>query len=225
MPKLLDTLIKLKLIPWDDSKLKKSVPEFEIESMSEQERAEVIVALRNFQKANGGMGLSAIQLGLPIRLFILGLEKGAEHDCWNPELLGSSDTKISWDEGCLSYPNFYVKIHRPEWVQVAFTNTLGKKEEHTFYGMTARVWQHEFDHQNGILFTDRASPVYMKQAFARKKKYERTLRKRAKEKENTSKLSKPEGSDVVRSSKKKKVKLWEKWGWENETKIGKRKNK
>lgn len=221
MPKLLDTLIKLKLIPWDDSKLKKSVPEFEIESMSEQERAEVVVALRNFQKVNGGMGLSAIQLGLSIRLFVLGLEKGAEHDCWNPELLGSSDTKISWDEGCLSYPNFYVKIHRPEWVQVAFTNTLGKKEEHTFYGMTARVWQHEFDHQNGILFTDRASPVYMKQAFARKKKYERTLRKRA-TKENTSKF---EESDVMRSSKKKKVKLWEKWGWENETKIGKRKNK
>jgi len=221
MPTLLDELTKLKLLPWDDSRLKKSIHEFEIDSLTEQQRAEVIVSLRNFQKEFGGLGLSAIQLGLSIRVFVLGLDEGALYDCWNPELLESSETKVSWDEGCLSRPNLYVKIHRPEWVRVAFTNTLGVREEHTFYGMTARVWQHEFDHQNGILFTDRANPVYMKQALARKKKYERILRKGAKQKT----LSLKEGNikDLASSKKKKKVELWEQWGWESENKIGKRK--
>jgi peptide deformylase len=68
------------------------------------------------------------------------------------------------EEGCLSYPNLWVKIKRPKKIKVRYTNPDGKTETRVFDGMSARVFQHELDHLNGILHIKRANRIHLDQA-------------------------------------------------------------
>lgn len=112
-----------------------------------------------------GIGLAAIQVGVPRRLLIIDLqepeseEEGAEpvkrpHVFINPEILRRSDARKSYNEGCLSIPDQYAEIERPDIVRARWTDEQGREQEGDFDGLMSVCLQHEVDHLNGILFID-----------------------------------------------------------------------
>lgn len=118
--------------------------------------------------SKGGIGISANQIGLPYRAFAMMAEKIIV--CFNPILLSASDEQIVLEEGCLSYPNLFVKIKRPQEIRVRYTEPNGNIITEKFSGMTARVFQHELDHLNGIVYTKRANLIHLEQAKKNAKK-------------------------------------------------------
>ena len=116
-----------------------------------------------------GIGLAANQVGLPYRAFAM---RGHPQNfvCFNPRIVQPSEQEVILEEGCLTYPGLLVKIKRPQHVRVRFTMANGETRTDTFTGMTARIFQHELDHLNGIKFFDRANRYHRDQAM---KKWER----------------------------------------------------
>jgi len=109
-----------------------------------------------------GMGLSANQIGVRTRMFVLRAENVI--GVINPKIIDVSSEMVTLEEGCLSYPNLFVKIKRPKFIKVRFTRPDGTTETKKFDGITARVFQHELDHLNGIQYTKRANTYHMEQA-------------------------------------------------------------
>lgn len=126
--------------------------------------------------ANNGLGLSANQIGLPYRVFVI--TGSPIYACFNPRIVDSSSEEVLMEEGCLSYPNLFIKIKRPAAIRVRFNLPNGEIKNETFEGLTARVFQHELDHLNGIVHTQRASLFHLDQGKRRMK----TLSRRKKEK-------------------------------------------
>lgn len=127
-----------------------------------------------FMYDSKGIGMAANQVGVPYRVFCM---RGEPENfvCFNPRVVGSSSEEIELEEGCLSYPNFYVKIKRPRHVRVRFQTPNGDTLTKQFTGMTARIFQHELDHLNGKRFFDSLSKLKiemaMKKAIKRGSKY------------------------------------------------------
>lgn len=96
-------------------------------------------------KENKGVGLSAIQVGIPLRFFIM---KG--HVIINPVILKRQDKNFNSVEGCLSVDNYIKKVKRYKKIQLKFTNMEGGTEIKTFKKLDAAIVQHEIDHLNGI---------------------------------------------------------------------------
>jgi peptide deformylase len=111
---------------------------------------------------NSGMGLSANQIGLPWRVFVMRAEEAIV--CYNPRIIEVSLEQINLDEGCLSYPFMYIKIKRPISVKARFTNAFGETFTKQFVGMTARCFLHEMDHLEGVNFTQRANKALLDRA-------------------------------------------------------------
>ena len=115
-----------------------------------------------------GIGLAAIQVAVPRRLLVIDLqdpEPVAEgetegppvkrpHVFINPEILHRSDARKSYNEGCLSIPDQYAEIERPDVVRARWLDQDGKTQEGEFDGLMSVCLQHEVDHLNGILFID-----------------------------------------------------------------------
>lgn len=114
---------------------------------------------------NNGIGLAAPQIGLPYRVF--SLRTSPILVCFNPLVVDVSSETIELEEGCLTFPNLFLKIRRPSIVKVRFTLPNGETKTEKFVGITARAFQHEVDHLDGILFTQKVSNIEL--AMARKK--------------------------------------------------------
>jgi len=110
-----------------------------------------------------GIGLAAIQVGIPQRVVTLDLAKKDEPKnpqvVINPEILWSSEERGSYEEGCLSIPEIYEEVERPAQVKVRYTDLDGKMREIAANGLLATCLQHEIDHINGVLFIDRLSKL------------------------------------------------------------------
>src|SRR5271154_2439755 len=131
-----------------------------------------------------GIGLAAIQLGIAKRIITMDLSK-KEDDTKplvfiNPEVTWTSEEKNSYEEGCLSIPEYYEEVERPAAVKVKYMDLDGKSHEITAKGLLATCLQHEIDHINGVLFIDHLSRLKRsldKNNFAgaakRKKKWEK----------------------------------------------------
>lgn len=105
---------------------------------------------------NDGVGLAAPQIGISISMFIMdSKEINEKRVVINPMILQSHGEKVSMVEGCLSIPNIYLAIDRPETVIVGYQDLSGKIIKEELSGLQQRIFQHETDHLNGILFTDR----------------------------------------------------------------------
>ena len=104
---------------------------------------------------NKGIGLSANQCGLPYRVFVI--HSNPRIVCFNPIVVDASDDKVTLIEGCLSFPGFYVKVARPTAVRVRYADATGQVQTRTLQGLPARVFQHEFDHMEGINYKQRAN--------------------------------------------------------------------
>ena len=118
--------------------------------------------LAETMRENDGLGLAAPQVGLPYRVFVMRAENII--GIFNPKIVDISSEMVYLEEGCLSYPNLWVKVKRPKKVKVRYTNPDGQTETRVFDGMSARVFQHEFDHLEGIVHTKRANRYHLEQA-------------------------------------------------------------
>jgi peptide deformylase len=108
-----------------------------------------------------GVGLAASQVGLPYRFFIINLEgdpaKAPEHVFINPVISRRSGT-VEKEEGCLSFPEIYAPVKRSEKLVLSAFDLKGEEINYDLDGFFARAVQHENDHLDGVLFTDRLSP-------------------------------------------------------------------
>ena len=110
-----------------------------------------------------GVGLAAIQIGVPKRIVTADTAKKDEEKrpqvFLNPEVVWSSEDKATYEEGCLSIPEYYEEVERPAQVKVRFMDLDGKTQEVEANGLLATVLQHEIDHLNGVLFIDHISKL------------------------------------------------------------------
>ena len=110
-----------------------------------------------------GIGLAAIQVGVPLRVVTMDLSKreeaGEPKVFINPEILSSSEETSVYEEGCLSIPEYYEEVERPAKVRLRFTDLDGKVHEEDAEGLFATCIQHEIDHLNGVLFVDYLSKL------------------------------------------------------------------
>jgi len=120
--------------------------------------------LVKFMYEKNGLGLAANQVGVPYRIFAM---RGMPENfvCFNPKIVGLSKDTVVLEEGCLSYPGLLVKIKRSSSIRVRFQTPNGGTETKQFIGMTARVFQHEYDHLDGIRFYDKANKFHRDQGM------------------------------------------------------------
>jgi peptide deformylase len=110
-----------------------------------------------------GIGLAAIQVGEPLRMLVIDLAKEGEPPApqifINPEILARSDDSSTYEEGCLSIPDYYAEVERPASVTVSYLDRDGRPQEIAAEGLLATCLQHEIDHLNGVLFIDHISKL------------------------------------------------------------------
>jgi len=113
-----------------------------------------------------GIGLAAVQVGVPIRLLVIDLQEPEEEGgnpvrdprvFINPEILWHSDSEVPYTEGCLSVPEQYAEVMRPDRIKAKWQNEKGETFEEEIEGLLAVCLQHEMDHLNGVLFIDHLS--------------------------------------------------------------------
>ena len=104
-----------------------------------------------------GCGLSANQIGMDIRAFVMirDIEYNDVIVCFNPRIVTRSDECVWCEEGCLSFPDQFINVHRPDKIIVKYEDEDGKDHKISLSGFASRIFQHEFDHLNGIDFTQR----------------------------------------------------------------------
>ena len=116
-----------------------------------------------------GLGLSANQCGFPYRVFVMGAEDNYV-SFFNPEIDSFSKEEVIMEEGCLSFPLLSLRIKRPKSIDVRYLDYNGVQRFATFEGLSARVFQHELDHLNGIVYTDVCKPVALQMATKKQNK-------------------------------------------------------
>ncbi len=120
-----------------------------------------------------GIGLAAPQVGLSLRMFVLDVEEGSPLVFINPSLLETSEELEDFEEGCLSIPGVYAKVARSAEIRIQAWNERGRPFTMEAEGFLARVIQHEMDHLNGVLFTDRLPEIIRAKLL---KQYEKRMR-------------------------------------------------
>ena len=106
---------------------------------------------------HNGIGISANQIGIWERAFAMvrDLENNEVMVCFNPRIVKSYSEEVEMEEGCLSYPELFLKIKRPDKIIVKYEDEDKKTHKMKLQGLASRVFQHEYDHMEGIDFTQR----------------------------------------------------------------------
>jgi len=137
--------------------------------------------LRDTMCHNRGIGLSAPQVGIMSRAFVLGNPEDPSSVVafFNPRVVDILGEDVYIEEGCLTYPGMFIRVKRPRAVRVRATDWRGETETFQFEGITARVFLHELDHLDGVTFVKRASPIHLEKARQQMKKLNRQRRRNA----------------------------------------------
>jgi peptide deformylase len=130
-----------------------------------------------------GIGLAAIQIGIPKRVIVMDLSKEPDKKkpmyFINPEIIWKSNVNSSYEEGCLSIPNQFAKIDRPDKCHIKYLDYNGHEKEIKAEGLLSTCIQHEIDHLNGVLFIDYLSKlkkdIIIKKVSKDKKELERVV--------------------------------------------------
>ena len=125
----------------------------------------------------GGAALSAPQVGLDMCMFVMGIDQ-AKIEVFNPTILSYSKEEALMNEGSLSYPGILVIVKRPIAVTVEYYNKNGKLQQNEFQGLTARIFQHAFDHLQGTTIKDKVSKLKWDLASKRLNNYKQKLVKK-----------------------------------------------
>lgn len=121
-----------------------------------------------------GVGLAAIQIGVPVRMVTMDVSKSEEERVpmvlINPEITWASEEKRTYEEGCLSIPEYYEEVERPDRVRFRYMNLKGEIVEQEAEDLLATCVQHEIDHLNGVLFIDYLSKLKRDRVMTKFKK-------------------------------------------------------
>jgi peptide deformylase len=138
-----------------------------------------------------GIGLAAVQVGVPIRLLVIDLQEPENPDdpesaivrqprvFINPEILWHSDKEVPYTEGCLSVPEQYAEVMRPERIRARWQDQDGATREEDIDGLLAVCLQHEMDHLNGVLFIDHLSRLKRDMVLKKLAKWRKEQQKKA----------------------------------------------
>ena len=157
------------LISSEDPLLKQKQPRFDFLNPP-VDPVEFAYTLVHNMLYHGGIGLAAPQIGFPYRVFAIAANPVLV--CYNPTIIDTSEKTEELEEGCLTFPKLVLKIKRPAFIRVRYTLPNGDTQTNKYIGMTARIFQHEYDHLEGVLFTEHVGPVKLALAKARAKKHE-----------------------------------------------------
>jgi len=135
-----------------------------------------------------GIGLAAIQVGVPKRVLVIDLQEPKEEGgepvkdprvFINPEILTTSEQDVPYTEGCLSVPDQYAEVERPDRIRARWLDAQGKAHEEEITGLLATCLQHEMDHLNGVLFIDHLSRLKREMVLKKLAKLRKEQGKRA----------------------------------------------
>ena len=125
----------------------------------------------------GGVALSAPQVGLNICMFVMGIDQ-ARIEVFNPTIVSYSKDETLMNEGSLTFPGMLVVVKRPTTVTVEYYNKKGELQQHEFQGLTARIFQHAFDHLQGTSIKEKVSKLKWELATKRLNNYKQKLVKK-----------------------------------------------
>ena len=165
-------------LPEHHEMLRRPIPNLELVLPNTQVDILIQRLHKTMQKA-GGIGLSANQCGVNMRMFIMGFGEQV-YACINPEVIEQSDELVDDQEGCLSFPGLILRVRRPRWIQAKYTNKNGETVEERFEGLTARCYLHELDHMNGVVFTEKVGPVSLQKGRRKQQKLIKALTRKMK---------------------------------------------
>jgi peptide deformylase len=144
--------------------LREKTAKFDFKKYSKKDTRGVVRAMREIMKKADGVGLSANQVGLPLRFFVAQVPdsngKPKFYAIFNPEITKISKEVEIIEEGCLSVPETWGPVERHYRLTLTGQDMNGKKIKINAWGLLARVFQHEVDHLNGGLFIDRTKELY-----------------------------------------------------------------
>ena len=143
------------LVPVTDPILKKPLESCSIGLDRKELQNTLKIAMEHHQ----GIGLSANQIGIKERAFIMysDVKKKEMITCFDPLITEYSKEKIIMDEGCLTWPGLWLKVERSEGIQCVYNDVDGELVQVQMHGLEARIFQHEYDHMEGTNFTQRVS--------------------------------------------------------------------
>jgi peptide deformylase len=158
----------LPIVKFPNTILRSKMPEFDFSNPIVDPK-ELEKNLIETMFASGGIGLAANQAGIEARAFAMGDPRIPENATvfFNPIVTANTDDIADLEEGCLSFPGIYVNIKRPKAIKVSWQNSSGEQLEGEFDGYMCKVFLHELDHLEGVVFSDRVSQL--KWAMALKK--------------------------------------------------------
>ena len=142
------------------------------ECSSDLDREKVESQLIDSMKHYQGIGLSANQVGIMERVFVMysDVKKGEIISCFNPKIITQSDTEIVIEEGCLSYPGLWLKVKRPDGIEVEYEDKTGEVQSKAMFGLECRIFLHEYDPMEGTDFTKKVSKIKLDRAKKRQSK-------------------------------------------------------
>lgn len=162
----------------------KSTP---VESVDDETRT-LIADMFETMYAAPGIGLAAIQVGVPKRILVIDLQEPAEEGgepvsdpriFINPEILEHSDQEVPYTEGCLSVPDQFADVDRPDRIRARWLDEQGEPHEEMLEGLLATCLQHEMDHLEGILFIDHLSRLKREMILKKLTKQRKEQQKKA----------------------------------------------
>lgn len=159
----------LEIIPDSDPRLHTRIPEYDFSAQSKEDRAAMIAALTEKLDELDAIGIAANQCGLTHRVFIIRDEMAALA-CFNPRASLVGDERAIDTEGCLTFPDLWLKIERPLMIEAHWQDADGEEVLRVLHGYLARAFLHELDHLNGIVFTSKVSKLALDMARKKQRK-------------------------------------------------------
>lgn len=163
----------LKLITYPDPFLKQQLPEFDFKNPTVDPRKLEEDMITVMVESNG-RGLAASQVGFNARVFVMKTENISQiftpFAVFNPKILAVDSEEVLDEEGCLSFPDLWIKIKRPIHVVAEFFDRDNNQCIIRFDGIDARCFLHELDHLNGVCFTSKVSKLKLDMALKKQRK-------------------------------------------------------
>ena len=159
----------LKLVLAPDNVLKSSAEEWDFNQPTDSEAVER--EMIEIMRLHRGRGLAGNQVGFLKRVFVIQLENHPNpFAMFNPRVITSSEQQQEGEEGCLSFPDLWLSVKRPQSIEAEYLDNTGKECKITLTGIDARCFLHELDHLDGVCFTDKISTLKLAMAIKKQRK-------------------------------------------------------
>lgn len=161
----------LEIVHYPNPILSERMPKFDFENPI-MNPIELEKQMIEFMFSNNGIGLAANQVGIKTRVFVMGTKDGPEFTkaYFNPAVIETSEDTANLAEGCLSFPNIFVKVKRPVKISCTWQDSTGKFKMGDFIGYGCKCFLHELDHLDGIVFKDKVGKIKWNFAMKRLKR-------------------------------------------------------